>query len=96
MTENSVPISKLRRQIFTRKGVQPAKKTKRLQTVDEQPDCMPKTSKMKMLEYKYHIKLEVCLFSGSLSEVCRFLNNEVDRSTISKWRKRFRNYNPDE
>ena len=87
-----MPMAKLRRQIFDRKGVKPAKRTKRLLTVDEQPDLFPKTSKMKMLEYKYHIKLEVILFDGSLDEVVHFLNNEVDRSTISKWRTKYQNY----
>ncbi len=86
------PTAKLRRQILNGRGVQPAKRTKKLQTVDEQPDSFPKTDRMKHLEYKYHIKLEVVLFDGSLDEVVRFLNNEVDRSTISKWRARYHNY----
>jgi hypothetical protein len=47
---------------------------------------------MKKLEYKYHIKLDVILFDGSLDEVVRFLNDEVDRSTVSKWRKRYNKY----
>ena len=68
------------------------KKTKRLVPVHEYPDSFPKTPKMKMLEYKYHIKLEVLLFNGSLDDVVRFLNDEIDRSTVSKWRKRFLRY----
>ena len=87
-----VPTAELRRRIFNRRGVQPAKKTKRLLTIDEQPDIFPKTSKMKMLEYKYHIKLEVIIFDGSLMEVVQFLNGEVDKSTISKWRSRYQKY----
>jgi len=87
---NRTPISKLRRQIFTRRGVKPARKTKKLQTIDEQPDVFSKTDKMKHIEYKYHIKLEVIIFDGSLADVAKFLNYEVDKSTISKWRKRFR------
>ena len=86
------PTAKLRRQILGRRGVVPAKRTKRLLSVDEQPDIFPKTSKMKMLEYKYHIKLEVILFDGSLAEVVQFLNGEVDKSTVSKWRKRCQEY----
>jgi hypothetical protein len=72
-----------------RKGVKPLKKSKRLIPVHEYPDSFPKTAKMKMLEYKYHIKLEVILFDGSLNEVVQFLNGEVDRSTVSKWRKNY-------
>lgn len=86
---NRTPIAKLRRQILGNRGVKPIKKTKRLVPVHEYPDSFPKTTKMKMLEYKYHIKLEVVLFNGSLSDVVQFLNGEVDKSTISKWRKRY-------
>jgi len=86
------PTAKLRRQILGRRGVVPAKKTKRLLAVDEQPDMFPKTDRMKKLEYKYHIKLEVVLFDGSLAEVVQFLNGEVDKSTVSKWRKRYMEY----
>lgn len=88
----TMPSAKLRRQILGNRGVKPAKRTKRLQTVDEQPDSFPKTAKMKMLEYKYHIKIEVILFDGSLADVVRFLNGEVDKSTVSKWRKRICEY----
>lgn len=86
------PAAKLRRQILGRRGVVPAKKTKRLLKVDEQPDLFPKTDRMKKLEYKYHIRLEVILFDGSLAEVVQFLNGEVDKSTVSKWRKRYQEY----
>ena len=89
---NTTPLAKLRRQILDHRGVKPAKRTKRLLTIDEQPDSFPKTTKMKMLEYKYHIKLEVILFDGSLDEIVRFLNSEIDRSTISKWRTRYEKY----
>ena len=87
-----LPLAQLRRQILNNRGVKPAKRTKRLLTIDEQPDSFPKTAKMKMLEYKYHIKLDVILFDGSLSQVVQFLNGEVDRSTISKWRTRYQKY----
>jgi hypothetical protein len=88
----NTPIARIRRDIMKRQGLRPLPKTKQLVPVHEYPDTFPKTSKMKMLEYKYHIKLDVILFDGSLSEVARFLNNEVDRSTISKWRDIYRQY----
>jgi len=78
--------AELRRRILGARGVKPAKYTKRMLTTDQQPDDYPKTPKMKMLEYKYHIKLESILFKGSLLDVCRMLHYEVDRSTISRWR----------
>ena len=86
------PLAKLRRQILNNRGVKPLKKSKRLVPVHEYPDSFPKTAKMKMLEYKYHIRLEVILFDGSLDDVAKFLSSEVDRSTISKWRKRYMQY----
>ena len=86
MTDH-VSTAELRRRILGAAGVKPAKHTKRMLTTDQQPDDFLKTSKMKMLEYKYHIKLESILFKGSLLDVCRMLQYEVDRSTISRWRK---------
>ncbi len=92
MSDPRTPIARLRRRILRDKGVVSEKKTKRLLTVDEQPDTFPKTYKMKMLEFKYRIKLEVILFDGSLQDVVQFLNGEVDKSTVSKWRKRYQKY----
>lgn len=89
---DQMPVAKLRRRILNNRGVVVEKKTKRLLKINEQPDNFPKTSKMKMLEYKYHIKLDVILFDGSLDEVVQFLNGEIDRSTISKWRTRYHKY----
>jgi len=92
MTAKTTYLSKLRNQIFSRIGVKPAKRSKHLQKVDDQPDTFRKTTKMKMLEYKYHIKLEVILFNGTLTDVVCFLNGDIKRSTVSKWRKRFIKY----
>ena len=89
---SNTSIAKLRRQALGRRGVTPAKHTKHLLLIDEVPDIFPKSAKMKMIEYKYHIKLEIVLFDGSLDDVVRYLNNEVDRSTISKWRTKYHGY----
>jgi len=56
-------------------------------TVDEQPDIFHKTSTMKLIEYKYHIKIENEIFLGSLMDVVRRFNYDIDKSTVSKWRK---------
>ena len=88
----TTPVAKLRRQILHRIGKKPLKNSKRLVPVHEYPDDFPKTAKMKMLEYKYHIKLEHILFSGSLMEVSQKLNGEVTRSAVSKWRWKFQQY----
>jgi len=84
---DKTPITQLKRQILDRKGVQPAKRTKRMLTVDEQPDAFRKTSTMKLIEYKYHIKIENEIFLGSLMDVVRRFNYNIDKSTVSKWRK---------
>lgn len=84
---DTVPIARLRRKILSDKGVVLKKHTKQLLTVDEQPDIFPKTPTMKMLEYKYHIKIELIIFKGSLSDVVQLLHGDIDASTISKWRK---------
>jgi len=84
---DKTPITQLKRQILNRSGVQPAKRTKRMLTVDEQPDIFHKTSTMKLIEYKYHIKIENEIFLGSLMDVVRRFNYDIDKSTVSKWRK---------
>ena len=87
MTDKRAPISKLRRQILTRQGVQPEPKTKRMLTVNEQPDLFHKTDKMKVLELRFHVKIENIIFKGSLLDVVQFFKGEVDKTTVSKWRK---------
>lgn len=83
----TMPIAKLRRKILRDKGVRPLKHTNIMLPPHEHPDTFPKTDMMKMIEYKYKVKLEDFIFTGSLSEVARRLNGDVDRTTISKWRK---------
>ncbi len=96
MSKNqSVPLAELRRRVLRDKGVKPAPGTKKMLTLHEQPDAFPKTSKMKVLEYKYHIKIEVVLFDGSLDEVVKFFHSDIDRSTVSKWRKKYSCYMED-
>lgn len=44
-----------------------------------------KTPHMRYIEMKYGDKIERILMSGSLSQVKRKLNGELDTSTISRW-----------
>ncbi len=88
----TTPIRQLRRRILKRAGVVPEPGTKRMVPVDELPDIVPKTDRMRLLESRHNIKIEHILFNGSLNDVRKRLNWEVDRSTISKWRKMFRRY----
>ena len=49
-----------------------------------------KTPLMRYLEEKYKCKIEEVLVSGSLNVVANQLGNEVDKTTVSKWIKKFR------
>jgi hypothetical protein len=85
------PISKLRRSILQRHHLAPEPATKKLVDPATLPSKIHKTPTMKMLEYKYHIRLEDTIFSGSLNDVAKqFSTDGIDRATISKWRKQFR------
>lgn len=87
---DSTPIRKLRRQLLNRHHLAPAPATKALVNPATLPSKYHKTPTQLMLEYKYHILLEDLLSHGSLNDICTSLGNEVDRATISKWRKGFK------
>jgi len=92
MSDN-ISISSLRRRILKHKGIEAVEPgTKRLLQLDDLPDYFPKTSLMRYIETKYHIRLEREVFKGSLTDVCKKLGWEVDRSTISRWRKHILQY----
>jgi len=78
----------IRQRILDRARLIPAGKTKKLQSAGDYPDSTPKTPTMKLLEYKYNIRIENTIFNGSLNDVVKLLHGDVDRSTISKWRKK--------
>lgn len=55
-----------------------------------------KTADMKLIELKYGIRIEKLLLSGSLNYICSLVKNDVDRSTISRWKKKLKlNYTED-
>jgi hypothetical protein len=88
---NNTPIRKLRRSILQRSGLAPEPSTKKLVNPASLPSTLHKTPTMKMLEYKYHIQLEDFITHGSLSDIAKaFVTDNIDRATISKWRKQFR------
>jgi len=85
------PLAKLRRNMLQRHKLSPAPQTKQLVNPATLPDKFHKTPTQKMLEYKYHIHLEDYIFHGSLTEAAAIFSSDgIDRSTISKWRKNFR------
>ena len=85
--EKKVPITKLRQRILNNRGIVFDKHTKTPVPLSDLPDEYPKTSKMKYFESKYSCKIERVILSGSLTDAVLFFNFEVDRSTISRWRK---------
>ena len=59
---------------------------------DESEVDYPKTDLMRYIEAKYGIKLKLDIYRGSINDVASRYNWEVDRSTISRWRKVIRRY----
>lgn len=92
MTEPRTSISKLRRRILDGKGMALTPHKKKPVPVEDLPDEYPKTDKMKYFERKYRCKIERVITHGSLSDVAAFFHYEVDRSTISRWRKHIFKY----
>jgi uncharacterized membrane protein len=91
MTEDKVPIRKLRRSILQRHKLSPEPATKKLVNPATLHSPYHKTPTQKMLEYKYSILLEDFIFHGSLNDVTKhFVSDGIDRATISKWRKSFK------
>lgn len=93
-----VPTSKLREQIMRKRGLIPPKQ-KRVDAYADQPEedltlieNVPLLPKMKYIEAKYGVKVRLDIFQGSLNEVVRRYNWEIDRSTVSRWRKYMRQY----
>ena len=59
----------------------------------EPPQEMEKTDKMRWVEERTHTSIETLVEQGSLSDVVRHLSHygiNMDRATISKWRKKVR------
>ena len=89
---DSIPLSKLKRQMLDRKQIALRPYTRKPAPAPVEPDEFPKPPKMKYLELKYKCKMKLILFSKSLSDCEIFFKNEVDRSTLSRWRKRIEKY----
>jgi len=83
---------KLRHKILKERGLVPPKPKRIDITKLPQPDPtifeeIPLTAKMKYIITKYNISLKTDIFIGSINDVCSRYGWEVDRSTISRWRK---------
>lgn len=90
-----VTLKSIREAILKERGLAVAQKQKQSKRQFVPRQVIPKhykpTTQMKYLENKYGNGQSIfdIILSGSLSVVCDRLGNEVDRSTVSKWIKRY-------
>ena len=88
-----IAISKLRHQIMKERGLVPPKPKRIKIPIEHEPEDLtlieniPLLPKMKYIESKYNIRVRTDVFIGSINDVCQRYHWEVDRSTISRWRK---------
>lgn len=93
---DTVPITEIRRRIIKGHGLVPPKHPPyylpRQPDYDESAIDFPKTNLMKYIETRYNIVLKTDIYRGSINDTCSRYGWEVDRSTISRWRKAIRRY----
>jgi len=93
---DSITAKELRRRILKTHGLVPPKIPNyylpESAPYDESMVDFPKTPLMKYIETKYTILLKLDIYRGSINDVCSHYGWEVDRSTISRWRKVIRRY----
>lgn len=91
-----IPIAEIRRRIIKEHGLIPPKPPPYFlpegEPYDESKVDFPKTSLMRLIETKYNILLKMDIYKGSINDVCSRYEWQVDRSTISRWRKIIRRY----
>lgn len=90
MPDNTA-IAELRRKIMKERGIVAVAPTTRKPMTQEQLDTRyPQTQSMKYIELKYGDRLENLIGTGTIDQVAKDL--DIDRSTVSKWRKLLREY----
>ena len=91
-----ISITELRRRIIKEHGLIPSKPPPYFLPdqgeYDESAVDFPKTDLMKYIEVRYNILLKLDIYKGSINDVCSRYGWEVDRATISRWRKIIRRY----
>ena len=78
----------LKQRILKKRNVVLEPRTKNPITVDELPTPFHKTIRMRFIELKHGIPIQELVADGSIDDVAYVIG--VDRSTVSKWRKRIR------
>jgi hypothetical protein len=92
-TGTRTSLSKLQRKILQGRGIgKLTPGTKQPVLTEDMPDEYLKTPKMKYFESRFKCRIEKIIFKGSLSDAVRYFRDEVDRATVSRWRKHIRQY----
>ena len=78
----------LKEKILKKRNVVLEPRTKNPITPDELQTPFKKTSLMKYIELKHSVPIQELIAHGSIDDVA--LLTGIDRSTVSKWRKRIR------
>lgn len=92
---SEISTAEIRRRIIKEHGLTPHRIPYYLpeqEPYDEAAVDFPKTAKMKYIELRYNILLKTDIYRGSINDVCSRYSWEVDRATISRWRKIIRRY----
>ena len=92
---SEVSTAKLRQQIMKDRGMVPPKPKKiKLPIIKEEEEFIeiPLFPKMLYIQEKYGIKVRLDIFKGSINDVCSRYKWEIDRSTVSRWRKYIRGF----
>ena len=85
----------IRRRILKEHGLKPHRVPNTVEApepYDESKVDFIKTSLMRYIEEKYNILLKNDIYIGSINDVCSRYKWEVDRATISRWRKYIRRF----
>jgi len=81
-------VKSLKQKILRRRNVVLEPRTKNPISVDELPTPFNKTIRMMFIELKHSTPIQELIADGSIDVVAMYIG--VDRSTVSKWRKRIR------
>ena len=88
--------TEIRRRILKEHGLKRYKPPDRLtdtsEPYDESEVEFKKSALMLYIETKYNILLKKDIYIGSMNDVCSRYGWEVDRATISRWRKYIRRF----
>jgi len=93
---SEISVVEIRRRILKEHGLKRYKPPKNdfpaPEPYDESEVEFKKSTLMLYIESKYNILLKKDIYMGSLNDVCSRYHWEIDRATISRWRKYIRRF----